>query len=474
MRPPSPNEESLQTSTSSNATATITSSGYRFSEPANNLDKLEYKSGGEDYYLGLRQSNASSSSPAYLSDSTSATSSSRFTAIRDMTGTNSPFKSSPWHHQSNLSLSTALLPAGTGLIDSFSRKEGHVLALTTGPNGLLYTGSDSKNIRVWKDGRDYTGFKSTSGLVKSIILDQNGRVLTGHQDGKIRIWKPSSRRPTVYKLVMCLPRLQDLIKNSLPGKKNNTGAKGPIRHTDVISCLSLNEDMSLIYSGSWDRTIKTWLVDKWTCVDSVRAHEDTVNAIAAGFNALIFSGSADGTIKMWKRETHGKKFNHRLVHILVKQDGAINTLIICTGTVGTTGTKKGLLYAGLSNGTIMCWKQQNGWEGEPEILQGHNGAVLCVAGPETGSLVFTGSADNTIRVWRRDEINSGPHVCLSVLTGHEGPVKCLAAVEDQVDIGFEDEDEDPTRYWILYSGGLDKSIKIWRVADPGEAPFDCF
>lgn len=75
--------------------------------------------------------------------------------------------------------------------------------------------------------------------------------------------------------------------------------------------------------------------------------------------------------------------------------------------------------------------------------------------------MLSGSADRSICVWRRDNSADGTHSCLTVLSGHTGPVKCLAVEEDtEVDDGKK-----KGRRWIVYSGSLDKTIKVWRVTD---------
>ena len=74
------------------------------------------------------------------------------------------------------------------------------------------------------------------------------------------------------------------------------------------------------------------------------------------------------------------------------------------------------------------------------------------------NLLFNGSTDKNICVWKRDE--SGVHICLSVLTGHTEPVKSIAVEEsDEAD----DQNHDPyfgkgNQRWIVYMGSLDKCI----------------
>ena len=61
-----------------------------------------------------------------------------------------------------------------------------------------------------------------------------------------------------------------------------------------------------------------------------------------------------------------------------------------------------------------------------------------------------------ICVWKRTL--SEEHTCVKILSGHTGPVKCLAAEKDPEAMCNE-------RRWILYSGSLDKSVKVWKVSE---------
>ncbi|KAJ3672786.1 hypothetical protein LUZ60_006160 [Juncus effusus] len=373
----------------------------------------------------------------------------------------SPYAMSPWnqttaspwayHHDEDAGDgSTTPGMGGTTLLGSLVREEGHIYSLAA-VGDLLYTGSDSKNIRVWKKQQDLVGFKSSSGLVKSIVI-VGERIFTGHQDGKIRVWRVSPKNPTQHKRVGSLPRLRDILRSSL-NPSNYVEIKRHksslwIKHCDAISCLGPTEDGSLLYSGSWDKTFKIWRISDSKCLESVVAHDDAVNAVVAAFNSLVFTGSADGTVKVWKRELQGKGTKHTPVQTLLKQESAITAL-----AVSPTAP---IVYCGSSDGMI------NLWEGERHlahggVLQGHKMAVLCLAA--AGTLLLSGSADKTIFVWRRE---GGFHSCLSVLTGHTGPVKCLAIVPDTDE---ESGNSGGLARWIVYSGSLDKSVKVWRVSE---------
>ncbi|KAI3504806.1 hypothetical protein L1887_26528 [Cichorium endivia] len=354
-----------------------------------------------------------------------------------------PFLPSPW---TSTTVGDPNMPQN-GLVGSLVREEGHIYSLAASGD-LLYTGSDSKNIRVWKNMNEFAAFKSNSGLVKAIIIS-GGKIFTGHQDGKVRVWKPSHRKPTNYNRVGTYPSFFAVLKcsvkptNYVEVKRKHSAVW--IKHCDAISCLSMNEELGLLYSGSWDRTFKVWKTSSSRCVQSVKAHDDAVNSVISTVEGFVFTGSADGSVKVWKREGKGRSMKHIFVKTLFSQDSAVTAL-----TASSTGS---FVYCGTSDGIVNFWEQAKDLA-HGGVLNGHKLAVLCLSA--AGNLVFSGSADKMICVWRSEGII---HTCLSVLTGHSGPVKCLAVVKE------EDPDTDTKGRWKIYSGSLDKSVKVWSVSE---------
>ncbi|KAF0888961.1 hypothetical protein E2562_020179 [Oryza meyeriana var. granulata] len=350
---------------------------------------------------------------------------------------------------------------GTGLLGSLVKEDGHVYSLAAAGE-LLYTGTDSKNVRVWRDRREFAGFRSGSGLVKAIIIAGDGRIYTGHQDGKVRVWRTSADDPAVHRRVGSLPRFGDLLRSAVkPSHYVETRRRHSavwLRHFDAVSCLSLDADAGLLYSGSWDKTFKVWRVSDSRCLESVRAHDDAVNTVAAaGFDALVFTGSADGTVKVWRREPgKGSATRHAMERVLRKGEGAVTAIVVAA--------EARVVYVGSSDGAVTHWQWRRGAvAGQPPrnggALRGHKMAVLCLA--VAGRVVVSGSADRTISVWRREE--GAEHARLAVLTGHTGPVKCVSM--DEEDATAADGD----KRWVVYSGSLDGSVKVWRVSNTPDA-----
>ncbi|RLN43357.1 vegetative incompatibility protein HET-E-1 [Panicum miliaceum] len=380
---------------------------------------------------------------------------------------------SPWAATTHLPGLGADGSAATGLIASLVKEDGKVYSLAAAGD-VLYTGTDSENVRVWRDRRELAGFRTGSGLVKAIVVAAGGRIFTGHQDGKVRVWRADAADPAVHRRVGSLPALGDYLVSSV-NPSSYVALQAPrrrrravwLRHADAVSCLSLDEPAGLLYSGSWDRTFKVWRVSDSRCLESVPAHDDAVNTVAAaGFDGLVLTGSADGTVKVWRREQpapgSGDRTRHVLERVLREGDGAVTAVAVCP--------EARAVYVGSSDGLVACWRW--GLDGEPRlggVLVGHRMAVMCLA--VSGRVVVSGSADRTLCVWRRDD---GPdddrcrHARLAVLAGHTGPVKCVAvaAADDE---GCYDGGE---RRFVVYSGSLDGSVKVWRLSEdrPLEPP----
>lgn len=114
-----------------------------------------------------------------------------------------------------------------------------------------------------------------------------------------------------------------------------------------------------------------------------------------------------------------------------------------------------VVYSGFSDGVVNYWEM-----GEKKVLKycgvfkKYRFVVFCFV--VVGELVFSGVVDKKICVWRRE---GRVYLCVLVLIGYIGLVKCLVVVEL---LGGEGEDGGDGRL-IVYSGSFDKLVKVWRV-----------
>ncbi|KAH9311028.1 hypothetical protein KI387_026063 [Taxus chinensis] len=327
---------------------------------------------------------------------------------------------------------------------------------------LLLSASQARDVRVWRhpDLHQCARFGTGDGAVKAVVAVGN-RVVTAHQDQKMRVWKRFNGK---YKLVTAMPTVKDYLTNAV-SQSNYVQTRRHhrrlwIEHADAISCLAVGtavwksaarsgkrqKSASLVlYSGSWDRTFKVWRLSDFKCVESTRAHDDAVNAIAVGPAGYLYTASADGTLKVWLKPRGAE--SHRVVATLEGHQSSVNALAVAgDGTV---------VYSGGSDCAIVAWHTEIGespFGVAGEMRGSHGGAVLCLCA--VGDLLCSGSADKTVRVWRREGPHGGrfEHCTIALLRGHQGPVKCVAGSAD-VATGF-----------LVYSGSVDGSVKVWWVS----------
>ncbi|KAK6160137.1 hypothetical protein DH2020_003518 [Rehmannia glutinosa] len=323
----------------------------------------------------------------------------------------------------------------------------------------LYCGDADGKIAVWdrnpSSPQNHTVAEGYS-AVKSIAVSGD-KIFTAHQDHKIRVWKiDNSTANKKYKMVTVLPTLSDRCVRLLSAKNYVKVRRHKkctwVHHVDTVSALALTRDGSLLYSVSWDRSFKVWRTSDFKCLESVQnAHDDAINAVVLSNDGFVYTGSADKKIKVWKKNDGEKK--HSLVSTLEKHKSAVNALALSSdGSV---------LYSGACDRSIIVW-EKDGDAAHMAVagaLRGHTKAILCLA--VVSDLLCSGSADKTVRVWRKGCGNS--YSCLAVFEGHRNPVKCLTTSLDSNHTKSAAETGDS---YFVYSGSLDCEIKVWKIWVP--------
>ncbi|XP_059655060.1 protein JINGUBANG-like [Cornus florida] len=347
----------------------------------------------------------------------------------------------------------------------------HCLSTLKGPSYVfalslagkhLYTGYSNSDINVCS--RDPSTLNHSTmvatghSAVKSMVV-LGDKLFSAHQDHKIRVWKVDNDTPNHrYKCLAVLPTFNDRAMRLFSAKNYVQVRRHKkctwVHHVDTISALALSKDGSVLYSVSWDRTFKVWRTSDFKCLESVwNAHDDAINALVLSNDGFVYTGSADRKIKVWKKNEGEKK--HELVDTLEKHKSAVNALALSNdGSV---------LYSGACDRSIMVWERDGGSGGGggghmvvAGALRGHTKAILCLA--VVSDLVCSGSADKTVRVWKRGVGRS--YSCLAVLEGHNGPVKSLTVAIDNKNSSGSGIS------YLVYSGSLDCDIKVWQIWVP--------
>ncbi|KNA17474.1 hypothetical protein SOVF_079520 [Spinacia oleracea] len=355
--------------------------------------------------------------------------------------------------ESSWSPSPSLTPSHPSLLYcciSSLRRDGDIYSITVFGD-LVLTGSNSRRVYAWQSldchAKGYV--QASSGEVRA-MLTYDDMLFTSHKDHKIRIWNmrtySGSFRSRKVLTLPCASHFKSFICRSVAPQHRLTPNK-PItpQHRDIISCMAYYHVEGILYTGSFDKTIKAWKLCAKKCLDSFVGHGDHINDMVVNQQSgYLFTCSSDGTVKMWLR-VYGETS-----HVLVKVF-SFHTYPIYALALGMSSSQRSFLYSGSSDGCINFWVQEMSTHyNHGGVLEGHQFAVLCLVALE--NLVISGSEDSTIRIWRRDKVKFS-HECLAVLEGHRGPVRCLAAsLQDELVMSF-----------LVYSASLDQTFKVWRV-----------
>ncbi|CAN6228572.1 unnamed protein product [Urochloa humidicola] len=322
---------------------------------------------------------------------------------------------------------------------------------------------------------DASSAAASAGAVKCAAHLHHGgaAAVTGHQDGRLRLWRVSTRSPSTLRLAAALPTVADRLRR-FPVPSNHVSVRRHhrrlwIEHADAVSGVAASADGRLLFSVSWDKTLKIWSLPSLRCLQSLPAHDDAVNAVAVDpHDGTVYTASADKRVRVWAPSRpaalagrNGKKHHHRpaayhLVATLSRHTAAVNALAVgCGGHA---------LYSGGNDRCVVVWEREDSASHMVAIgaLRGHRKAVLSVA-CAAGGIVVSGSADQTVRAWRRAADGKG-YACVAVIEGHGAAVRSVAAAalvpapqkRMRGDAGEEEE-------WRVCSASFDGEVRVWSL-----------
>jgi WD40 repeat protein len=247
-----------------------------------------------------------------------------------------------------------------------------------------------------------------AGGVQALCVSADGKLLlSGGLDETLRLWDPGRLQE-----VGCLP-----------------GDVGPVT------------GLALEPGGNWaascalrlfkrDMAVQLWDLPSGRERRRLRGHDRKIQCVAvAPDGRRVASGSADRTIRIWALDAPGSP-----VLCLQGHADEVRSLVFLPG--GNS------LLSGGYDGIVRLWDTRTG---------AAKGSLPVQAG-KIEALAFSGSssrlaiAGGTLRLRQADGK-------LTTLSGHRGPVLCLAF--------------SPDGQWLL-SGGSDGSVRQWRVADGRE------
>ncbi len=173
-------------------------------------------------------------------------------------------------------------------------------------------------------------------------------------------------------------------------------------HSDRIGALAVSRDGKRLLTGSWDKTVKLWDVASGRLLRTFEGHSKRIHALAFAPDGKRFvSSSEDETIRLWDvatgtlvRELKGHHLS--VLSVAYAPDGRL---------IATGGQDDRIRFWDAETGqnvrTIESLRGVvKGWEnGIIFSTEGHSEYINSIAFSPDGTLLLSGSDDQTIKLW---------------------------------------------------------------------------
>jgi WD40 repeat protein len=197
--------------------------------------------------------------------------------------------------------------------------------------------------------------------------------------------------------------------------------------TDVITCLAISPDNTILVGGSWKK-IWVWNLQTGEIIRSIDGHSHWVLSVAISpGGSILVSGGADKTIKVWNLKTG------QVIRTLNGHSSWITAVAIAA---------HGKIVSGSADKTIKIWELNTGKlsktiKNEKELF-----CVLSLCISHDGKVIACGSTNNKITLWNLD---SGQ--LIRSIEGHSDWIQSLSITSGNT---------------TLISGSRDGVIKFWQ------------
>ncbi|XP_077448924.1 notchless protein homolog 1 [Stigmatopora argus] len=193
-----------------------------------------------------------------------------------------------------------------------------VTCVKWGGDGLLYTSSQDRTIKVWraKDGVQCRTLQGHAHWVNTLALNTDYVLRTGAFEPADATVNPQDLTGSVDELKSKALRRYNNVRGSNPERLvsgsddftlflwNPAEDKKPLArmtgHSALVNQVLFSPDTRLLASASFDKSVKIWDGRTGKYLISLRGHVGSVYQVAwSADSRLLVSGSSDSTLKVW-------------------------------------------------------------------------------------------------------------------------------------------------------------------------------
>uniref|UniRef100_A0A4W6FUS5 WD repeat-containing protein 18 n=1 Tax=Lates calcarifer TaxID=8187 RepID=A0A4W6FUS5_LATCA len=183
------------------------------------------------------------------------------------------------------------------------------------------------------------------------------------------------------------------------------------RHYQDVTCLKFTDDSSHFVSGGKDNLALVWSLCSVIQLDLSHTPEPHLHCGLMGAQARVATASLDQTVKVWELSS-----GELLLSVLFDMEIMSVTFDPCEYFLFCGGSDGNIFQVSLCSQSLSRDKSFQSDNDGNQVFKGHRNLVTCLSVSMDGTLLASGSHDETVRLW---DIQSKQSIrCLT----HKGPV----------------------------------------------------
>lgn len=191
--------------------------------------------------------------------------------------------------------------------------------------------------------------------------------------------------------------------DSVPTFTQNTALLAATLHGHSASVLSLaiTPDGSILFTGSYDHTVRAWDTTTWNCIKVLKGHGGGVRAMAVSADGHnLYTAGADNTVRAWNigtwvcmRLMHGRHEETTWPAVIALNTP--NTTFLVTGSTGPFGSSTLKTFHPSTGDCLATFSQ---------LEPGKRGGITAIAFSPGGNILYSGASDGSLAAWALDSL----------------------------------------------------------------------
>ena len=253
--------------------------------------------------------------------------------------------------------------------------------------------------------------------------------------------------------IMVCSMTENGLKSWFDFDKDEPGMRKLIGHSDTVYGVSFSPSIDShrdenthpddpethpqwLLSCSRDKTVRLWNLEIWQCMVVYKGHDRCVYDVKWGpFGHYFLTGGADRTLRLWRTD------NAAYQRLFVGHDDDVDVV--------AWHPNSAYVFSGSADKKVRMWAVSNGFP--VRLFTGHTGNITSMACSPNGKLLASADDQGVIIIW-----DLAPGRLLKRMRGHaRGGVWSVAWCAEST---------------VLMSGGADCTVRLWDIKETQTVP----